>query len=386
MQINIHNQCLGFRLLRSEFFSRGIDWNVRPDWGMNPGDMKSIGLKSPLAVFEGVLMCELKREHFEIGLLSNATDIRLLVSWKSEGYGKFCVHVHLIDYSGYTNWSTAQLKGYYQRYAHQLRAYTGPLEDTWLTRNDTVFMTRLELNFTQRDGVLNITVSEGVENEHTRKPVWINPRIFDKEMMRVTIRNLYPGLELTSPVYFSTGTTCHLSPSRQVDIGTIIEASFGRGFNQKDVKGAVLYKLQRKCVGRINNQSNGSTATNAHLFVAWEVGEGMHRLRVCLIECADDFDWDEDKLWAFYDQHGHRIDERHRTSRTSWMLDDSEEPDRITWLMHDGSVIKTKFDIAYESDYKLDIVISEGTRKYELSKPIQIGPKRSVLLCSILTC
>jgi hypothetical protein len=38
-------------------------------------------------------------------------------------------------------------------------------------------MTKLELDFTQRNGVLNITISEGVEDEHTKRPVWIDPKM-----------------------------------------------------------------------------------------------------------------------------------------------------------------------------------------------------------------
>jgi hypothetical protein len=35
-------------------------------------------------------------------------------------------------------------------------------------------MTGLELDFTQRDGVLNITISEGVKDNHTRMPELID--------------------------------------------------------------------------------------------------------------------------------------------------------------------------------------------------------------------
>jgi hypothetical protein len=37
-----------------------------------------------------------------------------------------------------------------------------------------VLMTELELDFTQRDGVLNIIISERNNDNHARRPKWIN--------------------------------------------------------------------------------------------------------------------------------------------------------------------------------------------------------------------
>jgi hypothetical protein len=81
---------------------------------------------------------------------------------------------------------------------------------------------------------------------------------FNKEALHVNICNLHPSLELTSPVYFSDGAICHVSPSQQIDTGITL-ASFGITSHQKDVKGALLYRLQRKCVTRTVNQPNNNT-------------------------------------------------------------------------------------------------------------------------------
>jgi hypothetical protein len=66
---------------------------------------------------------------------------------------------------------------------------------------------------------------------------------FVKEALNITIHNQYPSLELTSPVYFSTGTTCHASPSQKTDIGATVDISFGIDPKQEDFKCALLYKL-----------------------------------------------------------------------------------------------------------------------------------------------
>jgi hypothetical protein len=62
----------------------------------------------------------------------------------------------------------------------------------------------------------------------------------------------------------------------------------------------------------------------------------------------------------------------------------NRESDIITWLMHGSAVMRTKFDLTCESDYKLDIIISEGPGKYNVKRPAKIDPKRLVLLLLIL--
>jgi hypothetical protein len=68
-------------------------------------------------------------------------------------------------------WDMVKLKEYCQRYANQLDTYTDPIRDTWLTRDGAVLVTRLELDFMQRNDVLNIAISEGIKDDHTKKPI-----------------------------------------------------------------------------------------------------------------------------------------------------------------------------------------------------------------------
>jgi hypothetical protein len=197
---------------------------------------------------------------------------------------------------------------------------------------------------------------------------------FNKESLRITICNLYPGLELTSPIYCNN-SICHISPSQQTEVGVIL-ASFGIASNHKDIKGALLYKLQRK-YARTNNHINSdivpteNTATNIYLLVIWNIVDDDHKFYVCLLKCADDFIWNEDKLWTL----------RHKYN--AQFLKDYDYK-TITWLIYGNAMMKTKYDITYGSDYRLDIVISEGTRKYVMFKPIKIDPERLVLSLSML--
>jgi hypothetical protein len=48
--------------------------------------------------------------------------------------------------------------------------------------------------------------------------------------------------------------------------------------------------------------------------------------------------------------------------------------------MNGGTVIEMRLEVAYESDYKLDIIISEEAGHYHMEEPMKIDLKRLVLL------
>jgi hypothetical protein len=155
------------------YFSIGADWDESSDREVYAGSM-SIELIAYLATFEGILTYELKRRHVKPDDRHDLLYIRLFVVWKSEGYKKFRIFIHLIEYDKYVDWDEVKLKEYYKRYSNQLCTYTGSIKDTWLMNDGTVLMTGLDLDFAQRDGILNITISKGVKDEHTKRPEWIN--------------------------------------------------------------------------------------------------------------------------------------------------------------------------------------------------------------------
>jgi hypothetical protein len=199
---------------------------------------------------------------------------------------------------------------------------------------------------------------------------------FAKYAFNIAIHHQYSGLELTSPVYCSNGTY-HVFSSQQTDTDNIMMASFGIDAIQDDFKCVLLYKLKREHTIGTNNQSSSGTASiddiaeNMYLLLLWSVRDYDHRFRVWLIECTDDFTWDEDKLWALYNEYNVRFYEDYKSNI-------------ITWLINDGEVMETRFDITYGLDYKIDIVLSEGNWEYNLEEPMKIDPRRLVLLLSML--
>jgi hypothetical protein len=196
---------------------------------------------------------------------------------------------------------------------------------------------------------------------------------FAKEALNIAVHNQYPGLELTSPVYFSDGTTYFVAPNQQTDTGDIMETCFGIDSRRKDFKCVLLYKLQKKHAIRTDNQPDDSTisieniATNMYLLVAWVIEDYKRRFCAYLVEFTDDFIWDDDKLWALYEEYNDQFYMDYGT-RT------------FTWLMYDNVVMEMILDVTYSSDYRLDIIIFKGARKDDMKLPIKIDPKRLVLL------
>jgi hypothetical protein len=156
-----------------------------------------------------------------------------------------------------------------------------------------------------------------------------------------------------------------------------MKAIFGIYSKHEDFSGALLYKLKRKhtteagdCLSRSAAHIK-NTAANMYLSVAWDIKNSDNIFRVCLIECANDFTWNAAKLQALYRKYNSQI---HSECR----------PSIVTWLMHDNTVMKTKLDVIYGSDYKLNLVLSKGARKGNMKRSIQIDPRRLVLLLSML--
>jgi hypothetical protein len=195
--------------------------------------------------------------------------------------------------------------------------------------------------------------------------------------LNITIHNLYSGLELAYPVYCSNGTTHRIFPNQQTDVGTTMKASFGIDSREEYFKCVLLYKLQKKHATKTDSQPDNSItstkniATTIYLLIIWDVKDRYHRFCVCLMECTDDFTWDEDKLWTLHREYGYQFPVDYKSNRK-------------TWLIHDGTTVKTRFDVTYGLDYKLDIVLSEGTGKYNMKRPIQMDLRRLVLTFSML--
>jgi hypothetical protein len=174
MTVLICNRCSDFGLKLGGSYISGAESKAY-DQKADNDNTRYFGLSTVLEDFKGIIMYGLERKHFKLGNRHEQTRTLLLIAWESEGYKKFRVFVRLVECNKWPLWGSAELEEHFQRYTNQLCTYTGPIKDTWSIYDGIILMTRLELDFTQRDGVLIITVSEGVSDDHTKIPEWIDP-------------------------------------------------------------------------------------------------------------------------------------------------------------------------------------------------------------------
>jgi hypothetical protein len=170
--ISVHNQCSNFGLGEFECFVNGANsTHCRRGNSVNTRDVDFIPF---LSTFGGAVTYKLQDRNYKPNHRPGAARIRCLVAWKSEGYKKFYMLIHLIEYNRWVKWNEIKLDDYCQRYANQFSIYTGPIKSTWLMPNGIVLMIRLNLDSTQRDGIMSITISEGVGDGYTKRLVWLD--------------------------------------------------------------------------------------------------------------------------------------------------------------------------------------------------------------------
>jgi hypothetical protein len=165
MEVNVQNQCSDLRLMHGLYSNTSAGQNEHSNWCVYDGNTISDGVRPFLTTFGGVLTYVLDRKDVKPDEKLEPTQARLCVSWKSEGYKKFRVFIQLVEYDKTFRWDIFNLNEYRQRYDNQLSAYTGPIKGTWLVGDDLVLMIRLV-----------ITISESVKDEHTKRPVWFDPK------------------------------------------------------------------------------------------------------------------------------------------------------------------------------------------------------------------
>jgi hypothetical protein len=177
IKMNIHNQCSHVKLKDKRVFNSGLNWNKGLGDEVDAGSMASAVSTTSWAIFESIVIYRLQRKSVESDDQLESTYTLLLVALRSEGYKKFRVFIQMIDCDKTFSWRRIDQDEYYQKYTNLLCTYTDPIKDTWLLSDGTVLMTRLELEFTQRDGVLSLTISEGIKDEHTKIPELIDPKM-----------------------------------------------------------------------------------------------------------------------------------------------------------------------------------------------------------------
>jgi hypothetical protein len=180
--------------------------------------------------------------------------------------------------------------------------------------------------------------------------------------VKLIIHNQFPGIELVSPLYYSNGAVCCLSPDQRVDVGSTMQAGFNIDLAQEEPIGALMYKLQRKNTDQPDEKAiSNEEAICTRLVMIWKVyRSGEFHIVSFLIEHDKDCIWDKDKLI--------KLVKRRKLFNIQYTSFED------TWLMHDNTVLMTSLNVTRkEKHYKLEMTISETNINEDTRRSLYIS-------------
>jgi hypothetical protein len=187
----------------------------------------------------------------------------------------------------------------------------------------------------------------------------------------ITIRNQCLNTVLAPPVYFGNGAVCSKLPNQQIGINTGVRIRFEINTIKNKFEGVLLFKLKKRVVsdGQHNidtsaTEADKNEATHVHMLVIWEVKDAKSFAYVALVEHAEAFTWDKNRLKQLYDKnHG-------------W-LKKYNDITLVTWFMNNNMALKTKFNVGdLRGNPELSISISEEKKNNYAMRPFCINLER----------
>jgi hypothetical protein len=171
---------------------------------------------------------------------------------------------------------------------------------------------------------------------------------------KLIIHNQCSNTRLISSVYFGNGTVYPKISDQRICIGTETKVGFEINTVQDDFEGALLFRLQRYSDWYNINTSTTETneATYIQMLVVCEMKDARSFVYVVLVEHAETFTWNEDKLKRY----------------NCFRLD--------AWIMHNNIVLKTTFSASDLGGVTvLNISVSE-VRYFRAMKALWIDTER----------
>src|SRR5690606_17497347 len=114
-------------------------------------------------------MYKLQEENTDQLNEEEATYTQLLIVWKVDSSKNFCLVSYLIEHDKSCVLYEDKLMRLVERYVPFSTQYD-PIEETWLIRNNTVLMTRMNVTCKENCYKLEMTISEAGINEDTWRP------------------------------------------------------------------------------------------------------------------------------------------------------------------------------------------------------------------------
>jgi hypothetical protein len=188
----------------------------------------------------------------------------------------------------------------------------------------------------------------------------------------LNIHNQCSNVKLISPIYFGNGVVYPKLSDQQIDIDTEMKTCFTINTIQNELKGTMLFKLQRKenrfsiylsNIFKRQGYSNDE-AKCIQMFIAWKVKNSKLFLYVALVKHLKEFTWNEDKLRNLYYKNHSWLKEYNNTRSDAWLMDDN-------------IVLKTTFNTRdLKNIPELSISISEEEKNDGAMRPLCIHLER----------
>jgi hypothetical protein len=382
MAMTVHNEDPDIELVSPVYFCTGGTYYEYPVERSDVGVMIKLDFRFDPDQDEsgGALMYEMRRkgsiesdrqasiEPIYAKVIEDASKMmRLLVIWKIKYNEEPKSSVILVKYGNEFVLNEDKLAQLYNKVnVIPINCY----ESTWLIRDDTVPEVMRKVVW-RRNHELEIIVSKGFRDSDTIRPMWIDSErqvsplittctnlhasLTIQSEIDMTINNQCTSIELSSPVYFTKGATCHIPFLQPVNSKSIMKIKFVTGVDRDTFGGALLYRLQWK----------GDVPTSTQLLVIWGCRSNktyFHALylHVWLIEHENTFVWDKDKLEMLYDEYDDH-----------WYT----KSDLGIWLLNDNIELKTNCK-ALHGGYGMEINISKNKNMLFPMEPLWVDPNR----------
>jgi hypothetical protein len=179
VKLIVHNQCLGIELVSPVYAYDNATCHLSPDQRLDSGSTMKAGFNIDSTQEEsiGILMYELKNtKQFSNNVISREDKARCAhfsMIWKVNNSKEFYVNWHIIVHEKGRIWNRDKLI----ELAKQCDIFNikhSPIEETLLTHNNTVLMTRANITHEGECYILEITISETNIRHNTWRPWYLD--------------------------------------------------------------------------------------------------------------------------------------------------------------------------------------------------------------------
>jgi hypothetical protein len=175
VELIIHHRFPGVELVSPLYYSDGVCY-LSPDQKVDAGSTMQAGFNADFFQSEsvGILMYKLQKQNTdqsngETISTKEASCTQLVVIWKVNSSKEFFIASFIIEHDERHIWDRDRLKRM-ANYYKKINIQHGPIEYTWLMRDNTALMTRENVTLEEKCYKLEITISEGSIDEDTWRP------------------------------------------------------------------------------------------------------------------------------------------------------------------------------------------------------------------------